>query len=222
MRRVRGRNGKIASREKETDEKVSISRQRHVILRRRARGPCPWRGQCCSAHDASDALLPAPSAFMHTGIRSCLHALAVFPVQGSRSAAPHAQVPPDPLLSISGRFKADPRAQKFDLGVGVLRKSDNTSHEFATVLEAGKAIGPNCYYPHPGGDDKFVELTGELIFGAKPPPRVCGVQTVGGSGALRVVAELLVSQGYAKSHRPHLSPLDAPFDVILCSHAPCL
>ena len=87
------------------------------------------------------------------------------------------------------------RAQKFDLGVGVLRKSDNTSHEFATVVEAGKGLGANCYYPHPGGDDTFVELTGELIFGQKPPPHVCGVQTVGGSGALRVVAELLVSQG---------------------------
>ena len=124
------------------------------------------------------------------------------------------EVPPDPLLSISGRFKADTREPKFDLGVGVLRKSDNTSHEFSTVVEAGKAIGPSCYYPHPGGDDKFVELTGELIFGQKLPPRVCGVQTVGGSGALRVVAELLVSQGLNKilipdpswaNHRPLLS-----------------
>jgi len=32
------------------------------------------------------------------------------------------------------------REQKFDLGVGVLRKSDNSSHEFATVLEAGKVV----------------------------------------------------------------------------------
>jgi len=105
------------------------------------------------------------------------------------------KAPPDPLLSITGRFKADSRPNKFDLGIGVLRRTDNTSHEFETVKVAAKSVAPSCFYPHPGGDDKFVSLMAEVIFGSSLPPRVMGVQTVGGSGALRVCAELLVSQG---------------------------
>ncbi len=48
------------------------------------------------------------------------------------------QAPPDPLLSIDGRYRADSRTDKLNLGIGVLRKSDGTSHEFATVQKAAK------------------------------------------------------------------------------------
>ena len=48
------------------------------------------------------------------------------------------QAPPDPLLSIDGRFRADSRASKLNLGIGVLRKTDASPHEFATVLKAAK------------------------------------------------------------------------------------
>mmetsp|Transcript_62423 Transcript_62423/g.146707 ORF Transcript_62423/g.146707 Transcript_62423/m.146707 type:complete len:391 (-) Transcript_62423:171-1343(-) len=116
------------------------------------------------------------------------------------------EAPPDPLLSISQRVKADPRPVKYDLGIGVLRRTDNTSHEFETVINAAKGIGPCCYYPHPGGDDELVRLSSELIFGTPAlPPRVAGVQTVGGSGALRVCAELLLHQGLKKMLLPNPS-----------------
>jgi len=26
-----------------------------------------------------------------------------------------------------------------------------------------QSLGPNCFYPHPGGDDTFVALTGEFV-----------------------------------------------------------
>lgn len=60
------------------------------------------------------------------------------------------QAPPDPLLSIDGRFKADQRAGKLNLGIGVLRRTDASAHEFATVLEAAKSVPVSTYYPHPG------------------------------------------------------------------------
>ncbi|EKX43290.1 hypothetical protein GUITHDRAFT_153315 [Guillardia theta CCMP2712] len=82
------------------------------------------------------------------------------------------KAPPDPLLSITGRFKADSRPNKFDLGIGVLRRTDNTSHEFETVKVAAKSVAPSCFYPHPGGDDKFVSLMAEVIFGSSLPPRL--------------------------------------------------
>jgi aspartate/tyrosine/aromatic aminotransferase len=50
-----------------------------------------------------------------------------------------------------------------------------------------------------------VELSSELIFGCKRPANVIGVQTVGGSGALRVCAELLVSQGIENMYIPNPS-----------------
>eukprot|EP00291_Cryptomonas_curvata_P000936 CAMPEP_0172190518 /NCGR_PEP_ID=MMETSP1050-20130122/23160_1 /TAXON_ID=233186 /ORGANISM="Cryptomonas curvata, Strain CCAP979/52" /LENGTH=375 /DNA_ID=CAMNT_0012865405 /DNA_START=13 /DNA_END=1136 /DNA_ORIENTATION=- len=115
------------------------------------------------------------------------------------------QAPPDPLLSIDGRYKADQRAGKLNLGIGVLRRTDASAHEFATVLEAAKGVPVSTYYPHPGGDDEFVELSAELIFGCKRPANVTGVQTVGGSGALRVCAELLVSQGIENMYIPNPS-----------------
>ena len=60
------------------------------------------------------------------------------------------QAPPDPLLSIDGRYKADQRAGKLNLGIGVLRRTDASAHEFATVLEAAKGVPVSTYYPHPG------------------------------------------------------------------------
>ena len=50
-----------------------------------------------------------------------------------------------------------------------------------------------------------MELSAELIFGCKRPANVAGVQTVGGSGALRVCAELLVSQGIENMFIPNPS-----------------
>jgi len=105
------------------------------------------------------------------------------------------QEPADPLLSIDVRFRADERTNKLNLGVGVLRRLDGTAHEFATVLEASREIPASTYYSHAGGDDAYIELSAQLIFGCKKPTNVAGIQAVGGSGALRVCGELLASQG---------------------------
>lgn len=60
------------------------------------------------------------------------------------------------------------------------------------------------YYPSPAGDAEFLKLSCELVFGEQDiPATVMGVQTVGGSGALRVCAELLVSQGITRMMLPN-------------------
>jgi len=114
--------------------------------------------------------------------------------------------PPDPLLSIDGRFRADSRASKLNLGIGVLRKTDASPHEFATVLKAAKDVPVATFYPSPAGDQNFLKLSYGLVFGpGEQDPRITAVQTVGGSGALRVAAELLVSQGFQQMMLPNPS-----------------
>eukprot|EP00283_Hemiselmis_rufescens_P002695 CAMPEP_0173431652 /NCGR_PEP_ID=MMETSP1357-20121228/9727_1 /TAXON_ID=77926 /ORGANISM="Hemiselmis rufescens, Strain PCC563" /LENGTH=391 /DNA_ID=CAMNT_0014396155 /DNA_START=66 /DNA_END=1241 /DNA_ORIENTATION=- len=112
--------------------------------------------------------------------------------------------PPDPLLSIDGRFRSDTRASKLNLGIGVLRRVDASPHEFATVLKAAKGVPVSTFYPSPAGDQTFLKLSSELVLG-EVNPRVMAVQTVGGSGALRVCAELLVSQGITDMMLPNPS-----------------
>lgn len=98
----------------------------------------------------------------------------------------------DPLLALIGKYRADPREDKIDLGVGVYR--DNAGH--TPVLAAVKAAedlllkdqGSKSYLGLTGDID-FVDAYGKVVFG-DTPRIVSGAQTPGGSGALRLAAEV--------------------------------
>jgi aromatic-amino-acid transaminase len=106
--------------------------------------------------------------------------------------------PDDPLLALIGIFKADPRADKVDLGVGVYRDEAGNSPIFRAVKAAERLIwesqGSKAYVA-PEGDQAFLELLWTMVGGAGSHVHAAGVQTPGGSGALRLAADLIRQAG---------------------------
>jgi aromatic-amino-acid transaminase len=103
--------------------------------------------------------------------------------------------PADALLSLIGAYRDDPRPHKIDLGVGVYR----TAQGLTPVMNAVKAAESRLLetqgtkaYLGPEGDVVFLERLIPLIFGAPGAPAgLIGLQTPGGTGALRLAAELI-------------------------------
>ena len=99
---------------------------------------------------------------------------------------------PDPLLALIGRYRADPRTDKIDLGVGVYRDNNGNTPILAAVKEAETSLHQNQLsksYLGLTGDIDFVDAYGQLIFGDSSRS-VAGAQAPGGSGALRLAAEV--------------------------------
>jgi aspartate/tyrosine/aromatic aminotransferase len=109
-----------------------------------------------------------------------------------------AALPPDPLLGVTARFRADARPEKLDLGVGVFRNRRNETPVMRAVAEAQArlvAAETSKVYLPPESAPGFAPAIRRLIFGETDDPRIAVVQTPGGSGALRVAAELLKRAG---------------------------
>ncbi len=103
---------------------------------------------------------------------------------------------PDALLQIIKDHASDSRPHKIDVGVGVYRNEAGFTPVFAAVKAAEARLvqqQDSKSYLGADGDIGFIELTGELIFGAayNAHTGLEGVQTPGGTGALRLGAELL-------------------------------
>lgn len=99
---------------------------------------------------------------------------------------------PDPLLQLIGRYRADTRDNKIDLGVGVFRDDQGNTPVLAAVKEAESRLQQQQLsksYLGLTGDIEFVECLGDLLFG-KTKNFAYGAQTPGGSGALRLAAEI--------------------------------
>ncbi|MGC2775288.1 MAG: amino acid aminotransferase [Bradyrhizobium sp.] len=109
--------------------------------------------------------------------------------------------PDDPLLALIGIFKADPRTDKVDLGVGVYRDETGRSPIFRAVKSAERLIWESQdskAYVAPEGDQLFLDLLWSVVGGPKPSVHAAGVQTPGGSGALRLAADLIRQAGSGK------------------------
>jgi aromatic-amino-acid transaminase len=107
-----------------------------------------------------------------------------------------ADQPPDALLALIGLHRADPRPQKLDLGVGVYRDETGVTPIMAAVREAERellATRTTKAYLGPEGDPVYVDLLKPIVFGRDPGARLVGVQTPGGTGALRLGAELIAA-----------------------------
>ncbi|CAO3426451.1 amino acid aminotransferase [Azospirillum doebereinerae] len=107
--------------------------------------------------------------------------------------------PDDALLALIGLYKQDPRADKVDLGVGVYRDEEGRTPVFRAVKAAERILLD-------GQDSKaYIGLEGDTVYldrlwtlvGGEAGARVAsaGVQTPGGSGALRLAAELALRGG---------------------------
>ncbi|HEX2510506.1 MAG TPA: amino acid aminotransferase [Microvirga sp.] len=110
--------------------------------------------------------------------------------------------PADALLALIKLFRDDPRADKIDLGVGVYRNESGNTPVFEAVKAAERTLletQATKAYLGPEGDLRFVELLRPIVFGADLGARLTGIQTPGGSGALRLAAG--VAAGAAQKTR---------------------
>lgn len=106
--------------------------------------------------------------------------------------------PRDPILGISEAFQADGNPRKVNLGVGVYCDDSGKIPVLACVREAERRLAekefPRGYLPI-DGIAEYNRLVLDLVFGADHPAlsagRVLAVQTLGGTGALRVGADFL-------------------------------
>jgi aspartate/tyrosine/aromatic aminotransferase len=104
--------------------------------------------------------------------------------------------PADAILKLIGEHRDDPREEKVDLGVGVYRDADGNTPILKTVKKAEHwLVGSQASKAYLGsrGDVEFCDSIEKLMFGdgAVEDDRICTVQSPGGSGALRVAAELI-------------------------------
>ena len=121
-----------------------------------------------------------------------------------------AAAPSDPILGITEAFNADSSPDKVNLGVGVYLDETGKTPLMACVQAAEQDLAashrPRGYLPQTGLP-VFDTATQELVFGRNCPAvlagRVATIQSLAGTGALRVGAGLLA--------------LDSPDAVVLLS-----
>ncbi|WP_269932977.1 amino acid aminotransferase [Aminobacter sp. HY435] len=103
--------------------------------------------------------------------------------------------PADKILALIGLFRADPRKDKVDLGVGVYKDGNGGTPVMRAVREAEQRLykeQSTKTYLGLAGDTGFNAAMAKLVFGdSADASRIRAAQAPGGSGALRLVAELL-------------------------------
>ena len=115
------------------------------------------------------------------------------------------QQAPDALLALIRLYDADPREEKIDLGVGVYRTEDGATPVFAAIKAAEQRLvdeQESKSYLGPEGDMGFVNALMPHIFGADPTMggRLSGMQTPGGTGAVRLALALAQKAGVKRVH----------------------
>ncbi|HAL9676303.1 TPA: aromatic amino acid transaminase [Escherichia coli] len=105
----------------------------------------------------------------------------------------------DPILSLMERFKEDPRSDKVNLSIGLYYNEDGIIPQLKAVEEAEARLnaqphGASLYLPMEGLNS-YRHAIAPLLFGANHPvlqqQRMATIQTLGGSGALKVGADFL-------------------------------
>ena len=105
----------------------------------------------------------------------------------------------DPILSLMERFKDDPRSDKVNLSIGLYYNEDGIIPQLQSVAAAEARLnaqphGASVYLPMEGLNT-YRHAIAPLLFGADhqvlAQNRVASIQTLGGSGALKVGADFL-------------------------------
>ncbi len=120
-----------------------------------------------------------------------------------RSLSPAA---PDPILGLTEAFRADTRAEKVNLAVGVYVDETGVTPVLGSVLEAERRLldkaGAKGYLPIDGRPG-FKNAVRDLVFAPDheivSSGRSATAQTPGGTGALRVAADFLLQTGSSRT-----------------------
>jgi aspartate/tyrosine/aromatic aminotransferase len=123
---------------------------------------------------------------------------------GKRELRHVTQAPADPILSLSTGYKNDKFEKKVNLGIGAYRSEDGKPFVFPVVRKAEQRIandtGLNKEYAPIDGDQAFLKGSRGVLFGWDHADvnsgRVASLQTLSGTGALRMISDFLVK------HRP--------------------
>lgn len=114
------------------------------------------------------------------------------------------QQPPDALLALIKLHDADPRPGKIDLGVGVYRTGQGATPVFGAIKQAEATLvaeQDSKAYLGPEGDMGFVHALMPFVFGGADPTRggrIEGMQTPGGTGAVRLALALAKRAGVTR------------------------
>lgn len=110
---------------------------------------------------------------------------------------PLQQQPADALLALIALYRDDPRPQKLDLGVGVYRDADGQTPVMRALKQAERRLlesQDSKSYLGPEGNSQFTRHMQRLAFGDRDfQGRLTGVQTPGGTGALRLGLDLIAA-----------------------------
>ncbi|ORY28059.1 pyridoxal phosphate-dependent transferase [Naematelia encephala] len=132
--------------------------------------------------------------------RSTVARSAVFSSSSSaiarRSVSAWANVPagpPDPILGVTEKFKADQSPKKINLGVGAYRDGKGKPYVLPSVLKAEEILYKKMldkeYLPITGLSD-FTKAAAKLAYGENSKPldenRLAITQSISGTGALRI------------------------------------
>lgn len=138
---------------------------------------------------------------------------------------------PDALLALIKMYASDPRADKIDLGVGVYRTDSGATPVFAAIKAAEAHLvetQDSKSYLGPEGDIAFVKALMPYIFGTDAAylGRVEGMQTPGGTGAVRLALAVARKAGVNRVHMgipswPNHAQIlsDVMLDAALFDHA---
>jgi len=104
----------------------------------------------------------------------------------------------DPILSLQLAYRDDPRPEKINLSIGLYYDDEGRIPQLESVRRAQQivhaATQPSVYLPM-SGSPAFCKASQGLVFGEQSQVlragRVATIQTLGGSGALKVGADVL-------------------------------
>lgn len=119
--------------------------------------------------------------------------------------------PPDVILGITEAYKRDSDPKKVNLGVGAYRDDDGKPFVLPSVRKAEEIVlkkGLNHEYAPIGGEAAFTNVVSKLAFGDNSAPLKnktnCTVQTLSGTGALRLGLEF-ITKHYAQNKVIYMS-----------------
>jgi len=112
-----------------------------------------------------------------------------------------AELPPDAIFFTKARFKKDTDPRKINLGIGAYRTEEGKPYVLKVVKQMEAELlqdkSLNKEYLPIGGDAEFIRASQQSILGANSAAlqsgRVAGVQTLSGTGALRVLSNFLAN-----------------------------
>ncbi len=104
--------------------------------------------------------------------------------------------PLDAMLGLLGLLRNDPRPDKIDLGIGVYSDAEGRTPVMQAVKQAEAhlvAHQDSKAYVAAEGDAAFLHLIAPILFGEAraSDDQYCGMQTPGGTGALRLAGSLI-------------------------------